>query len=102
MPYHKKNFFLDFIVKMSGIFDEAIGKGEKDDAVGSFSPTKWMKMSESIGTVHWVSVVSLTTYSHHHWVPRNDTIVKEGKEIGHVYFHIVSTVMYKLFDRCAN
>ena len=29
------------MVKMSGSYDEAIGKGEKDDTVGTFSPTKW-------------------------------------------------------------
>ena len=38
---------------MSGSYNDTFGKGEKDDAVGTFSPTKWMKMSASIGTVHW-------------------------------------------------
>ena len=36
-----------------GFYCQNVSKGEKDDAVGTFSPTKWMKMSASIGTVHW-------------------------------------------------
>ena len=37
---------------MSGGYYDTFGKGEKDDAVITFSPTEWTKMSALIGTVH--------------------------------------------------
>ena len=37
---------------MTGGYDDTFGKGEKDDAVITFSPTEWTKMSALIGTVH--------------------------------------------------
>ena len=40
----------DFIVKMSGGYEETITVTEKDDMVGTFSPFNWTNMSALIDT----------------------------------------------------
>ena len=36
---------------MFGGYDETTGKAKKDDAVDTFTPTEWMKIGTSFGTV---------------------------------------------------
>ena len=58
MPYHKKNFFLDFIVKMSGGLMRPLAKVRKicNDI---FSYTNWMKMGTLFCTVHRSTLIDV-------------------------------------------